>query len=47
MAQQTALQNNMPICSREEAVIQNLKDAGCSEGLIDRFQECCREYDKK
>ena len=27
-----------------DAVIQNLKDAGCSEGFVDRFLAC---YDKE
>lgn len=47
MAQRIVSQNNMSVCSREEAVIQNLKDAGCSEGLIDQFQECCRQGKEK
>lgn len=37
MLQHTVLQNNS-----EEALIQNLKDAGCSEELIKQFQEYCR-----
>lgn len=47
MAQRTISQNNMPMDSREEAVIQNLKDAGCSEGLIGQFQECCSQGKEK
>lgn len=47
MAQRIVSQNNMSVRSREEAVIQNLKDAGCSEGLIGQFQECCRQGKEK
>ena len=25
----------------KEAIIQNLKDAGCDPGTIDRYMECC------
>ena len=31
------------IYASEEAVIQNLKDAGCSKGTIDRFMECLKK----
>lgn len=27
----------------EEAMVQNLRDAGCDEELIKKFQECCRK----
>ncbi len=31
----------------EEAVAQNLKDAGCGEELIEEFRNCCRQGRKQ
>mgnify|MGYP003623757682 CR=1 FL=1 len=32
---------------KEDAVIQNLMDAGCTQDVIERFMSCCQEWGSK